>query len=128
MSLRTPLGKARGLGAAKEGASSHWMAERLPAIALVPLMLWFVFVAIIGNLDASYADMVEFMRSPWHATLMLLTVFCAFYHGMLGLIVIIEDYVQHHTMKHILVFGLKMYAALGSVLASVSILKLTFGG
>jgi succinate dehydrogenase / fumarate reductase membrane anchor subunit len=72
--------------------------------------------------------MVEFMRSPWHATLMLLTVFCAFYHGMLGLIVIIEDYVQHHTMKHILVFGLKMYAALGSVLASVSILKLTFGG
>jgi succinate dehydrogenase / fumarate reductase membrane anchor subunit len=128
MSLRTPLGKARGLGAAKEGASSHWMAERLPAIALVPLMLWFVFVAIIGNLDASHSDMVKFMASPWNATLMLLTVYCAFYHGMLGLIVIIEDYVHKECVKHGLVFITKMYAALGAVLATVSILKLSFGG
>ncbi len=128
MTMQSPLGRARGLGSAKEGAASHWMAERLTAIALIPLALWFVFAAIIGNLDASYADFQAFLSSPVNATLMLLTILCAFHHGHLGLIVIIEDYVHHHTVKHVLVFATKFYAALGAVLAAVSVLKLTFGG
>lgn len=128
MSLRSSLGRARGLGAAKEGAASHWMAERLPAIALVPLVLWFVFAAIIPNLSATHAEVVAFMGSPINAALMLLTVLCAFYHGMLGLIVILEDYVQNHTARNVVVFATKLYAALGAALATVSILKLSVGG
>ncbi|GEO82388.1 succinate dehydrogenase, hydrophobic membrane anchor protein [Pararhodospirillum oryzae] len=127
-SLRSALGRARGLGSAKEGAASHWMAERLPAIALVPLALWFVFVAVIPNLGASHAEIVAFMGSPFNATLMLLTVLCGFYHGMLGLIVILEDYIQAHTARNIAVFATKLYAALGAALAAVSILKLSVGG
>nr|BAA31211.1 succinate dehydrogenase cytochrome b small subunit [Rhodospirillum rubrum] len=127
MSLRSPLGRAR-RGFRQGGAANHWMAERLPAIALVPLALWFVFVAIISNLGASYAQIQAFMAVPLNATLMLLTVFCAFFHGALGLIVIIEDYVQNHAVKNALVFGTKLYALFGAVLAAVSILKLTFGG
>ena len=38
MSLRSPLGKVRGLGSAKEGVA-HWWAQRMTAVALVPLLI-----------------------------------------------------------------------------------------
>ncbi|MGB0697476.1 MAG: succinate dehydrogenase, hydrophobic membrane anchor protein [Rhodospirillaceae bacterium] len=128
MTMRSHLGRVRGLGSAKEGAGSHWMAERITAIALIPLSLWFVFFAVIPNLDVSYADYVAWMGSPLNASLMLLFILCSFHHGMLGLIVIIEDYVHAPVAKHVLVFGTKFFAAFGAMLAVVSVLKLTFGG
>ena len=53
MSLRSDLGKVRGLGSAKEGVA-HWWAQRLTAIALVPLVLWFV-AGIAGMAGADLA-------------------------------------------------------------------------
>ena len=62
MSLRTPLSEAKGLGSAKEGAS-HWWMQRLTAVALVPLAIWFAFaVAMLGN--ASYETVLHWLQSP----------------------------------------------------------------
>lgn len=91
MSLRTPLSEAKGLGSAKEGAS-HWWLQRLTAIALVPLCLWFAFaLAMLSN--ASYSTVVAWLQSPIVVVFLILFIVATFYHAQLGLQVIIEDYV-----------------------------------
>ena len=90
MSLRTPLGHARGLGTAKEGAQ-HWWHQRLTALALLPLAIWFV-VSLITLADATYEDVIDWLSSPIVAGLMLLLIFAMFYHLKIGLQEVIEDY------------------------------------
>ncbi len=92
MSLRTPLSEAKGLGSAKEGVG-HWWMQRLTAVALVPLAIWFAFaVAMLGS--ASYETMVAWLQSPVVAVLIILFIAATFYHTQLGLQVIVEDYVE----------------------------------
>ncbi len=92
MSLRTPLSEAKGLGSAKEGVG-HWWMQRLTAVALVPLAIWFAFAAaMLGS--ASYETMVAWLQSPVVAVLLILFIAATFYHTQLGLQVIVEDYVE----------------------------------
>jgi len=92
MSLESPLGKVRGLGSAKEGVE-HWWWQRLTAIALVPLTLWFAWSAICLA-GADYGAAREFFASPWRATLMIIFLGALLFHGQLGLQTVIEDYVH----------------------------------
>jgi succinate dehydrogenase / fumarate reductase membrane anchor subunit len=91
MELRSQLGRVRGLGSAKEGVG-HWWAQRLTAIALVPLSIWFVCAAIslIGAEHAAYQAWIGMFGN---ALLMILTVLVLFWHAHLGMQVVIEDYV-----------------------------------
>jgi succinate dehydrogenase / fumarate reductase, membrane anchor subunit len=90
--LRSPLSMARGLGSAKHGAD-HWWLQRLTSIALIPLTLWFVLSVII-HLGASYEEFVAWMRSPFSATMMVLTVAVTFHHAQSGMQVVYEDYLH----------------------------------
>jgi succinate dehydrogenase / fumarate reductase membrane anchor subunit len=90
--LRSSLGRARGLGSAKEGVG-HWWAQRVTAIALVPLAIWFV-VAIISLIGADLAVFEQWIGQFGNALLMILTVLVLFYHAHLGMQVVIEDYVH----------------------------------
>jgi succinate dehydrogenase / fumarate reductase membrane anchor subunit len=92
MQLRSSLGRARGLGSAKEGVG-HWWAQRVTAIALVPLSIWFVF-AVLGLLGADHADYSAWIGQFGNALLMIVTVLVLFYHAWLGMQVVIEDYVK----------------------------------
>ena len=98
MSLRTPLGKVRGLGAARDG-TGHWWAQRVTAIALVPLVIWFM-VAMIGLLGADYDTVRAWLGRPLVSVLLLLLLGAVFYHARLGLNVVIEDYV-HGKARHL---------------------------
>jgi succinate dehydrogenase / fumarate reductase, membrane anchor subunit len=91
MELRSSLGRVRGLGSAGEGVG-HWWAQRVTAIALVPLSLWFV-VSMISLLGADYAEYQAWIGQFGMALLMILTVLVLFYHAHLGMRVVIEDYV-----------------------------------
>jgi succinate dehydrogenase / fumarate reductase membrane anchor subunit len=90
--MRSPLGRALGLGSAKEGVE-HWWLQRITAVALVPLSLWFV-IAIIRLVGADIDSVRDWVGNPLPAILLVLLLFATFYHASLGLQVVIEDYIH----------------------------------
>ncbi|MEE8505847.1 MAG: succinate dehydrogenase, hydrophobic membrane anchor protein [Kiloniellales bacterium] len=112
--MRTPLGRALGLGSAKEGVG-HWWAQRMSALALVPLTVWFV-ASLVAMAGADYFAIRDWIGSPVVAGLLVLVIVATFYHTALGLQVIIEDYVHHPAMK---------FAGLLAVNAAAAVLALT---
>jgi succinate dehydrogenase / fumarate reductase membrane anchor subunit len=124
--MRSPLGRAIGLGSAKEGVD-HWWAQRVSAVALVPLSLWFV-AAVVGLAGADRAVFVEWVRHPVPAVLLVLLLIATFYHAALGLQVVIEDYVDNETVKFALLIVMKLAAILLAALGIFGVLKLAFAG
>ena len=125
-SYRSPLGRARGLGSAKEGAA-HWWAQKVTSVALIPLSLWFV-AGVLGLVGADHAAARAWIGAPVNAGLLVLLIVTMFHHVQLGLRVIIEDYVHTEWMKVsgiLLVQGAALLLGLAGVFA---VLKITFGG
>ncbi|MFY9952591.1 succinate dehydrogenase, hydrophobic membrane anchor protein [Bradyrhizobium sp.] len=123
--MRSPLGRAMGLGSAKEGAEHWWMA-RVSAVALIPLTLWFV-ASIIAHTGSDYVTFIVWLRMPLVSILMVLLLIALFYHTALGLQVVIEDYV-HSEAK----FGALIAVRLGCVALAVAgimaTMRIAFGG
>jgi succinate dehydrogenase / fumarate reductase, membrane anchor subunit len=120
--MRSPLGRARGLGSARAGAA-HWWAQRITSLALLPLTLWFV-IAMVRRVGATRADVVFWMAGPLPIVLMIALVVAAFYHLQLGLQVVIEDYVTTDALRVgsiLLMKGVSMLLALACI---VSVLRL----
>lgn len=126
MSLRSPLGRVRGLGSAKEGVQ-HWWQQRLTAVAMVPLVFWFV-VSVIGNVGADYDAMRAWLGAPGNATLLILLLIALFHHAQLGLQVVIEDYVHHPVWKPVGIIATKLLALALGVYGVVSVLFVAIGG
>jgi succinate dehydrogenase / fumarate reductase membrane anchor subunit len=126
MSLRSPLGHAKGLGSAKEGLS-HWWVQRITAVALVPMILWMT-ISMIGLVGAEHADVVSWMSSPLNTTLLVLLVIALFYHSDLGLQVIIEDYVHEEAAKIACLIITKFAMIFLGGLCVISVLQVAFGG
>lgn len=125
MSLRSPLGAALGHGSAKEG-SQHWWQQRLSAIGLVPLGLWFLF-AVLALPDFKYATVSAWLARPLNGVLMLLFLVVALWHSALGVQVVIEDYVGGRLRVPALVLSRYAHIIVGA-LAGFGILKLALGG
>ncbi len=113
---RTPLGRVRGLGSAKEG-THHWWMQRVTAIALVPLTLWFV-VSVIGLVGKPYAAVAGWIGNPIVSVFLILMVIATFYHAWLGIQVVVEDYVHAKAVK---ITSLLLVKFLCFVLAAASI-------
>jgi len=126
MSLRTDLGKVRGLGSAKEGVH-HWWAQRLTALALIPLVLWFV-ASVAGLTGADIAPVRAWIAQPVTAVLLLLLIAATFHHMQLGLQVVIEDYVHTECVKVTGIVLVKFAAVVLAVAAGFSVLKIAFAG
>ena len=125
-SYRTPLGRARGLGSAKHGAS-HWIAERISAVALVPLVLWAVF-GVLRLATTDYEGAVVWVSSPLNAVLLVLLAATAFWHMHAGMRVIVEDYIHKMATKTGLLLLNLFVCVLVGALAIFSILKVALGG
>lgn len=125
MSLRSPLGRVRGLGSAKSGVH-HWWHQRTSAIALVPLSLWFVN-AVLGHMQGSHAETLAWIGSPFITVMLVALILAMFYHAKLGLQVVIEDYVHHEIVKLGLLTLMKLTLAFGALLGVVAVLKIAFG-
>src|ERR1700674_4920910 len=97
MSLRSPLGRVLGLGSAKEG-TGHWLAQRVSAIALIPLTLWFMF-SLLALPALDYATVGAWLSFPWSGFLAALLVAALTYHSHLGTTEVIEDYLHSAGMK-----------------------------
>ncbi len=92
MEFRTSAKAARGLGSAREGAA-HWWAQRMTALALVPLTVWFA-VSVCRLAGAEHGAFTAWIASPFNAIAMLLFVIAGFHHAALGLQVVLEDYIS----------------------------------
>ncbi|MFC3067971.1 succinate dehydrogenase, hydrophobic membrane anchor protein [Phenylobacterium soli] len=125
-SYRTPLSRARGLGAAHHGVG-HWISERVGAVALVPLTLWGVF-GVLRIAAGDYGAAVAWISQPLNAVLMVLTLAIAFWHMHGGLRVVIEDYIHITLNKSALLILNLFVCGLAGALAVFSILKVALGG
>ena len=125
MSLRSPLGQARGLGTAKEGVG-HWWAQRLTAVALIPLTIWFV-ASVAALAGADHQTLRDWVASPLVASILILLIVATFYHAYLGLQVVIEDYVHGEGVKIAGLVVVKGLSILLAVIGIVSVLTLLFG-
>jgi succinate dehydrogenase / fumarate reductase membrane anchor subunit len=126
VSLRTPLGRAKGLGSAKEG-TGHWLAERVTGAALVPLVIWFV-IGLIANAGAGYEEAREWVGHPVNAVLLVLLLVTMFHHAQLGMQVVYEDYTTPEWVKISCILLTKLAAYALAAAASFAVLKIAFGG
>jgi succinate dehydrogenase / fumarate reductase, membrane anchor subunit len=100
MSLETPLHKAQGLGASHSGVGHFWR-QRVTALALVPLSVWFA-ISVLGLVGAPIAAVLTFLFNPVNAVLMAAFLLIGLYHMVLGLQEVILDYVPHQGFKFLL--------------------------
>ena len=121
VSYRTPLGRARGLGSAKHGAS-HWVAERVSAIALVPLIIWAIY-GVLRLAAGDYGFAVHWIQNPINATLAVITLAVSYWHMHAGLRVVVEDYIHKTLTKTALLLLNLFICGLAGALAIISILK-----
>lgn len=120
--LRTPLGRVRGLGSAR-GGTHHWWMQRVTSVALLPLTLWFVF-AMVRLAGATYVETLLWIARPFNAVLLLALVGLTFHHMASGLQVILEDYVRPEGTRIVAVWLVKGLCALMALACAFSILKI----
>ncbi len=120
--LRSPLGRARGLGSARSG-SRHWWAQRVTALALVPLTIWFIF-SVIHLSGSSHDQVTVWLSSPLTMSLMLSLIVATFHHLQLGVQVVIEDYIHHEPAKTGVVLLVKALSVMLALICIVSVLKI----
>lgn len=125
-SLRSDLGRVRGLGSAKEGVH-HWWMQRVTAIALIPLSLWFV-AGIVFLIDADRASALDWLGSPVTLGLMSLFLIALVYHAVLGLQVVIEDYIHTKAAKLILLLLIQFAGFALAAAGIIAMLMITFYG
>lgn len=125
MSLRSPVGRVLGLGSAGEGVG-HWWTQRVSAVALVLLGLWFVF-ALLRLPDLGYSTVTAWIAWPLNAVLLSLLIGTMVYHSMLGVQVVVEDYVSHHGVKIVTMLVLNFLHYVLAALGIFAVLRIAFG-
>jgi succinate dehydrogenase / fumarate reductase membrane anchor subunit len=122
VSLRTPLGRVLGHGAAKSGVH-HWWMQRVSAVALVPLTVWLLCSLIrlpLGN----YAAVSAWMATGWRPLWLILTVLVMAWHSALGVQVVIEDYVHGKLAKPLLLMALNFFHVVVAATGVFAVLRL----
>ena len=122
MGMQSNLARVRGMGSAKEGVH-HWWMQRLTAIALIPLILWFV-ASVAGLAGAGHDETVAWLSQPLVAIAVILLVVATLYHAALGIQVVVEDYIHHEGWKFCWLIAMKFVFLVLGVAAVFSILKL----
>lgn len=126
MSLRSPIGRVLGLGAAKEGVS-HWWSQRVTSVALLLLGLWFVS-SLLRMPTFEYDFVVAWIAMPLNAVLLLLLTGTLVYHSQLGVQVVVEDYVHHHGLKIVTMLLLTFAHVAVAALGIFAVLRIALGG
>lgn len=125
MSLRSPLSRVLGSGSAKEG-TDHWWLQRVTAVALIVLGLWFLF-SLANVQDYSRDGLRNWIGDPLNAVLLLLTSITVAWHSLLGVQVIVEDYVHSSGLKIVALLANKFIHGFLAAVAVLAILKLALG-
>ena len=125
MSMINPLARAKGHGSAKEGVH-HWYAQRASALLLIVLTAW-LFYAIASLAGAGYEEVRTFMGSPVNVSFLAVLLLSMLYHAVLGLQVVIEDYIHSAPMEIFLHFITRAAALLAAAFGLVQLIRLALG-
>jgi len=125
MKYRTPISRARGLGSDNDGLG-HWWLQRLTAIGLIPLVMWFV-ISVISVAGQSHAQVVAWLSSTLNASLLSIFLVTSLYHANLGLQAVYEDYVQARWLQFSARILTGFVAVFLGVIGVFTLLRLTFG-
>lgn len=124
--MRTPLKRARGIGSAQSGVN-HWWTQRITAAAMVLLMIWFV-ITLLSLLHADYVTARATVAKPWNATLLVALLITLFWHAVLGLQVVVEDYVHTRWKEVFVLLVIKFLAVLAALASVFAVLRIALGG
>ncbi len=119
--LQTPLKRVRGWGSSKSG-THHFVVQRITAVALVPLVIWLVWLALT-LMHSDYAHARALLHHPWQALLMIFFVAAVFWHAQLGLQVVIEDYVHARWLEITTQLLVKFLCVIGAVAAIFAVIR-----
>ncbi len=119
--MRSPLGRVRGLGSAK-GGTHHWWMQRVTSAALLPLTIWFALSAV-SLAGASHAETVAWIARPWNALLLLVTIGISFQHTASGMQVIIEDYANSEWAKLAGILAVRAICWLLALASALAVLR-----
>jgi succinate dehydrogenase / fumarate reductase membrane anchor subunit len=122
MSLETPLHKVRGMGSSHSGVTHFWR-QRVTAAALIPLSIWFG-VSVLGLVGAHEAATLAFLSQPLNAILMAAFAVILLYHMVLGLQVVVDDYVQGNAQKLILMLAMRGFAIAAGATSIFALLRI----
>ncbi len=122
MSLKTPLGRVRGLGSAKKGVGHFWQ-QRMSALTLIPLVIWFSWSIFIHAGD-DYMDVRSWLSQPVTSIFMLFLILAGCYHMRLGVHVVIEDYVRAEGPRLALIVLNNLFSAGLSIASVFAILRI----
>ena len=120
--MASPLKNAKGLGSAKHGLS-HWITQRVTAIALVPLTIWFVSIVAMMK-DSSYQSSLNLVSNPFNATILILLILSMFWHAQLGLQVVFEDYISNKNTRMFCIITIKFFMTVIGLLSALSVLRI----
>ncbi len=120
--LRSPIAKVKGLGSSSD-ASHHFWLERITALGLIPLIIWFC-ISVTLLPEVSYAVLVDWLQAPFNTIMMILIIVIAFHHGQLGMQVIIEDYVASLSIRLPFILAIKFISYFLMALGVYSILRI----
>ena len=121
--IRNNLGKVQGMESENHHGVGHWKLQRISAIAMIPLVLWFI-PSLLFVLMSGYNDAIDWVQNPLNATGLVLLFGTLFFHAALGLQVVIEDYVHLEGLKIILIILIKLLSILLGVLSILCVLKI----
>jgi succinate dehydrogenase / fumarate reductase membrane anchor subunit len=122
----SPFVHTQGLGSAREGVA-HWWTQRVTAVALVPLTLWFAS-ALMAHASGDYGIFIEWLRAPVTTVLMVMLLIALFYHMALGLQVVVEDYVHTDWIKMPTIMMIYLGCFALAVAGIIATLRIAFGG
>ncbi|QSA95568.1 succinate dehydrogenase, hydrophobic membrane anchor protein [Methylococcus sp. EFPC2] len=126
MNFYTPLSRARGFGSARSGRQ-HWWRQRVTALALIPVSAWLA-LSVAALPQASHAELLAWVAQPWNTVLLLAVAGLGFYHAMLGLQVIVEDYLHAPVAKILGLLAVKLALGFAALVAGYAILRIAFAG
>ena len=120
----TPLSKVKGLGSAKEGTGHFWH-QRLTALILIPLVLWFAYS--VASMPVDHATLIGWVKQPAVAIALILLILASFYHAQLGIQIVIEDYVSTHSTRTVSIILVNFLCLVFAIIGVVAVLKITLG-
>ncbi len=125
MKHQSALGRVKGLGSARSG-SRQWLRQKLSAVVLGVLFLWFAF-SFARYMNASYSDVITWIGKPFNTVLLLTLIVTGFYHAIVGLQMIVEDYVSSTGRRLALLWAIKVILSMFGLAAVVAVLKIAVG-